>query len=99
MTAMVSEERQPATPLVVACVRYADLRPDVDALSGAISRDVHRAGLSAADEAAVEHALRIAEAWSATVLVVTAGPTAADGTLRDVMALGCEVLRDPLAAT
>jgi electron transfer flavoprotein beta subunit len=95
MTAMAPTERHAATPLVVACVRYADLRPDVDPLSGAIGRDVHRAGLSAADEAAVEHALRIAEAWSATVLVVTAGPTAADGMLREVMALGCEVLRVP----
>jgi electron transfer flavoprotein beta subunit len=95
MTAMAPNKRQPATSLVVACVRYGDLRPDVDALSGAIGRDVHRAGLSAADEAAVEHALRVAEAWSATVLVVTAGPTAADGMLREVMALGCEVLRVP----
>ena len=95
MTAMPANERPAATPLVVACVRYADLRPDVDALSGAIGRDVHRAGLSAADEAAVEHALRVAEAWSATVLVVTAGPAAADGMLREVMALGCQVLRVP----
>jgi electron transfer flavoprotein beta subunit len=82
----------------VACVRYADLRPDVDPLTGAITRDVHRAGLSAADEAAVEHALRIAEAWSARVLVVTAGPPAADDTLREMMALGCQVLRIPWAA-
>jgi electron transfer flavoprotein beta subunit len=86
------------TPLVVACVRYTDLRPDVDPLSGAITRDVHRAGLSAADEAAAEHALRIAEAWSARVLVVTAGPAAADGTLREIMALGCDVLRIPWPA-
>ncbi len=85
----------PGTPLVVACVRYSDLRPDVDPLTGAISRDVHRAGLSAADEAAVEHALRVAEAWSARVMVVTAGPPAADDTLREMMALGCLVLRIP----
>jgi electron transfer flavoprotein beta subunit len=84
--------------LVVACVRYADLRPDVDPLTGAITRDVHRAGLSAADEAAVEHALRIAEAWSARVLVVTAGPPAADDTLHEMMALGCQVLRIPWPA-
>jgi electron transfer flavoprotein beta subunit len=82
----------------VACVRYTDLRPDVDLLTGAITRDVHRAGLSAADEAAAEHALQIAEAWSARVLVVTAGPNAADGPLREIMALGCDVLRIPWPA-
>jgi electron transfer flavoprotein beta subunit len=86
-------DRQSPISLVVACVRYTDLRPDVDPLTGAITRDVHRAGLSAADEAAAEHALRIAEAWSARVLVVTAGPAAADGPLRQIMALGCDVLR------
>ncbi len=93
-TAPVGDEG-PTTPLVVACVRYADLRPEVDALTGAITRDVHRAGLSAADEAAVEHGLRIAEAWSGAVLVVTAGPAAADDTLRDAIALGCQALRIP----
>ncbi|HEX4219135.1 MAG TPA: mycofactocin-associated electron transfer flavoprotein beta subunit [Acidimicrobiales bacterium] len=88
----------PGSPLVVACVRFADLRPDVDPLTGAITRDVHRAGLSAADEAAVEHALRIADAWSARVLVVTAGPPAADDPLREMLALGCQVLRIPWPA-
>jgi electron transfer flavoprotein beta subunit len=41
----------------------------------------------------VEHALRIAEAWSAAVLVVTAGPAAADDMLRNTVALGCRALR------
>ncbi|MDQ1361790.1 MAG: electron transfer flavoprotein beta subunit [Acidimicrobiaceae bacterium] len=93
MTTTPTSAEAPSTPLVVACVRYTDLRPDVDPLTGAITRDVHRAGLSAADEAAVEHALRIAEAWSAAVLVVTAGPAAADDMLRNTMALGCRALR------
>jgi electron transfer flavoprotein beta subunit len=95
---MAPTNPQPGSPLVVACVRYSDLRPDVDPRTGAITRDVHRAGLSAADEAAVEHALRIAEAWSARVMVVTAGPTAADDTLREMMALGCQVMRIPWPA-
>src|ERR1700733_11049776 len=92
---MAPTDPLPGIPLVVACVRYADLRPDVDPLTGAITRDVHRAGLSAADEAAVEHALRTAEAWSGRVLVITAGPAAADGPLREIMAVGCDVLRIP----
>ncbi|HEX4245345.1 MAG TPA: mycofactocin-associated electron transfer flavoprotein beta subunit, partial [Acidimicrobiales bacterium] len=95
---MTPADQRAATALVVACVRYADLRPDVDALTGAITRDAHRAGLSAADEAAVERALRIAESWSAPVLVVAAGPPAADDTLRGAMALGCDVLRVPWPA-
>jgi len=94
---MPAHQQSPPS-LVVACVRYTDLRPDVDPLSGAVTRDVHRAGLSAADEAAAEHALRIAEAWSAHVLVVTAGPVAADDTLREIMALDCDVLRIPWPA-
>jgi electron transfer flavoprotein beta subunit len=92
---MPGADPQSPTSLVVACVRYTDLRPDVDPLTGAITRDVHRAGLSAPDEAAIEHALRIAEAWSSGVLVVTAGPAASEGTLRQIMALGCDVLRIP----
>ena len=95
---MTPIEQLAATPLVVACVRSTDLRPDVDALTGAITRDAHRAGLSAADEAAVERALLIAESWSAQVLVVAAGPSAVDTALRPVMALGCDVLRIPWPA-
>ena len=65
-------------PLVVACLR--------DRRSAAPGRPAHRCrrprlagrGLSAADAAALEHALRIAEAWCGRVLVVTAGPAAAD---------------------
>lgn len=98
MTVMTPIPQPAATPLVVACVRYTDLRTDVDALTGVVTRDAHRAGLSAADEAAVERALRIAESWSAHVLVVAAGPPAADEALRAVMALGCDVLRIPWPA-
>jgi electron transfer flavoprotein beta subunit len=80
-------------PLIVACLRWTDPHPDVDALTGAIGREAGRGQLSAADAAALEHALRIAGAWSGRVLAVCAGPPAADRMLRDAAALGAEILR------
>lgn len=86
-------------PLVVACLRHTDLRPEVDPLTGAVTRDPRSAGLSAAEAAALERALRIAEAWSGRVLAVAAGPPAAEQTLREVLALGADVLRVPWPAS
>jgi electron transfer flavoprotein beta subunit len=83
------------TPLVVACLRVCDLRPEVDPLTGSIRRDVWGLGLSAADAAALEHALRIAEAWSGRVLAVAVGPATIEPVLREVSALGVSVVRIP----
>ena len=80
-------------PMVVACVRIGDLRPRVDPLTGAVVRDQLGAGLSAADAAALEHAFRIAGAWSGHVVVVTAAPPSADPWLREAVALGATALR------
>jgi electron transfer flavoprotein beta subunit len=85
-----------ARPLIVACLRICDLRPEVDAITGSIRRDTWGIGLSAADGAALEHALRIAERWSARVVAVTVGPATVEPVLREVAALGAEVLRVPL---
>ena len=63
-----------AGPLIVACLRISDLRPAVDPLDGAVTRDRLGVGLTAADAAALEHALRIAEAWSGRVVAVCVGP-------------------------
>ena len=82
-----------ARPLIAVCLRVADLRPGVDPLTGALALSAHGAALSAADEAALERALAIAEAWSARVLAVAAGPPVADGPLRAAAALGARVLR------
>jgi electron transfer flavoprotein beta subunit len=83
-------------PLVVACLRICDLRPEVNGITGAIRRDAWGIGLSAADGAALEHALRIAERWAARVLAVSVGPAAVDPVLREVSALGADVLRVPV---
>jgi len=47
------------------------------------------------ERAALETALRVADAWGGRVLAVTAGPVAADATLREALAVGASVLRVP----
>lgn len=74
--------------MVVACLTPTDLRPEVDDLTGAVRRDLRRSDLSAADGAALEHALRVAEAWSGWVLAVAVGPPAVEPVLADAAALG-----------
>ena len=59
---------------MVACLRITDLRPEVDPLDRLDRRDPWGIGLSPADEAALEHALRIADAWSGRLLAVAVGP-------------------------
>ena len=58
----------------VACLRIVDLRPGVDPLDGTVSRDRWGVGLPPADAAALEHALRLAEAWDGRVVAVCVGP-------------------------
>ena len=82
-------------PLVVACLRINDLHPAVDPLDGAVTRDPLGVGLSAADGAALEHALRIAASWEGRVLAVSVGPSSIDPVLREVAALGIPVIRLP----
>ncbi|MGO8874070.1 MAG: mycofactocin-associated electron transfer flavoprotein beta subunit [Acidimicrobiales bacterium] len=82
-------------PLVVACLRITDLRAEVDPLSGTVTRDVWGLGLSAPDAAALEHALRIAEAWSGRVLALAVGPASIEPVLRTAVALGATAVRVP----
>lgn len=83
----------PVPLLAVACVAVGDLHPVVDALSGRVDLDDRAVGLSAADAAAVEHALRLAEAGGLTPLVVAAGPERLEPVLRELAGLGADVLR------
>jgi electron transfer flavoprotein beta subunit len=76
--------------LVAACLKWVDLRPSVDPLTGAVHGEARSYGLSAADEAALEWALRLGEAWSAPVWALTAGPPDADGALRIALACGAD---------
>jgi electron transfer flavoprotein beta subunit len=93
---MSSSPHTDERPLVVACLRITDLRARVDTLSGAVERDPWGIGWPAPDAAALEYALRAAEAWSGRVMAVAAGSAAADPLLAEARALGAEVLRIPL---
>lgn len=77
-----------AGPVVGVALKWAALRLEVDPLSGATATDPRFSGASAADEAALEWALRLAEAWDGQVVAVTAGPPEADGLLRQALAVG-----------
>jgi electron transfer flavoprotein beta subunit len=83
-------------PLIVACLRISDLRPVVDPLDGTVTRDRLGVGLSPSDAAGLEHALRIADAWSGRVVAVCVGPVSVEPVLREVAALGVAVVRVPL---
>lgn len=69
-------------------MRWVDLRPEIDSLTGEVSTDVRGGGFSAADQAALEVALRLAEAWDGSVTVVTVGPAEAEAALRELSAAG-----------
>lgn len=80
--------------LIVAALRWTDQRAVVDQLTGEVRTDAHTSGASAADRAALEHALRIAEAFKGQCLAVTVGPAEADEMLREALAAGVdEVVR------
>jgi electron transfer flavoprotein beta subunit len=74
--------------IVAVAQKWVDHRPEVDPLTGAVRTDPRTSGASAADQAALEWALRAAEAWDGEVLVVSAGPADADAMLREALAAG-----------
>ncbi len=73
---------------VVACVKWVDLRPDIDAVHGSVSPSERGGGFSAADRSAVEVALRLAEAWDCEAEIICAGPADADRGLLELAASG-----------
>ena len=82
-------------PLIVACLRHVDQRPQVDPLTGEIERDPLAATTSLSDQAALEHALRLADTWHGRVLAVAAGPPSVEPTLREAVSAGATALRIP----
>jgi electron transfer flavoprotein beta subunit len=73
---------------IAAALKWVDLRPDVDPLTGTVRHDDRTTGLSLADAAALEWALRLGEAWQLPVAAITAGPAGARAVLRDAAAFG-----------
>ncbi|GAC1535410.1 MAG: hypothetical protein NVS3B12_17350 [Acidimicrobiales bacterium] len=74
--------------MIAVCIKWVDRRPDVDPLTGAVTHDPRASGASDADDAALEWALRLAEAWGLEVTALTAGPPDAEIVLRDALAAG-----------
>jgi electron transfer flavoprotein beta subunit len=75
---------------ITVCLKFVDRRPEADE-DGAVVLDDRFAGVSAADQAALEWALVLADALDAghsAVQAVTYGPSAADRVLRDALACG-----------
>ena len=76
--------------LTAVCVAWVDRRPEVDPTTGIVTLDDRTSGLSLADAAAIEWALRSSERWGGSVMAVTVGPPAADAVLRDALAVGAD---------
>jgi electron transfer flavoprotein beta subunit len=86
-------------PVVVACMKRVELRAGVDPLTGDVLPDPASAGPSPADEAALEWALRIAEASGVGVVAVSVGGPECDPMLRGAIGAGAaSALRVPLAS-
>ena len=77
---------------IAACVKWVDLRPEIDPLTGSVSTDERTAGISAADSAAVEVALGLADAWGAELTVLCAAAAGADRMLRDLLSTGVDAV-------
>jgi electron transfer flavoprotein beta subunit len=78
--------------MIGVCLKWVDLRPEVDRLSGAVHHDARSTGLSDADQAALEWALRASDAWGEPVVAVTGGPAGADDVLREALAAGASTV-------
>jgi len=76
--------------VIAACLKWVDRRPEIDPLNAQVRTDARSAGASAADEAALEWALRTGEATGRPVLAVSAGPPAAEAVLRQALAAGAD---------
>lgn len=78
--------------IAVACLKWVDQRPEPDTMLGAASPDGRFAGVSAADRAALEWALRTRDTngTAESVVAITVGPAGADAVLRDALAAGAD---------
>ena len=89
--------------MIAACLKWVDHRPEFDAYGAPSSPDARFAGVSAADQAALEWALRCRDAWLGTgagngpdtgsgeydeVVAITVGPAEADTILKDALVAG-----------
>ncbi|MCU1401551.1 MAG: Electron transfer flavoprotein alpha/beta-subunit [Acidimicrobiales bacterium] len=76
--------------MIAVCLKWVDRRPEPATAGGPGLPDQRFAGVSAADQAALEWALRQRDASGGEVVAVTVGPEPADAVLRDAMAAGTD---------
>ncbi len=69
-------------------MKWVDLRPEIDSLTGAVHTDARFSGASGADQAALELALQLGGTWGADVVVVCVGPAHSETMLREALAAG-----------
>lgn len=81
-------ERNPTGPTIAVAMKWVPLHVEVDPITGSVDADARFAGASAADRAALEWGLSLAEATGGQVVVATAGPADAESVLRDALACG-----------
>lgn len=87
-TGLRSAGADAVVPDILVCLKWVDLRPEVDPLTGEASSDARFSGAGPADLAALEWGLRFAERLGGTVSVATVGPPEADPMLRSALAVG-----------
>lgn len=73
---------------IVVALSWSWQRVRVDPLSGNLDADARDRGSNAAELAALEHGLRLAEELGGRVLALTVGPAAAEDVLRAALAAG-----------
>ena len=78
---------------VVACLAPDDQMIEVDSSSGRVTVDERRSALSAADGAALEHALRLGAIWDVEVVAFAVGPPQINASLQEAAALGADIHR------
>ncbi|MDH3753879.1 MAG: hypothetical protein OEU32_08395 [Acidimicrobiia bacterium] len=74
--------------VVAVCLKWVPRRVDIDPLDATATPDPNSWGPSAADEAALELALRVGDRRGSDVVALTVGPDAADAMLHDALSLG-----------
>lgn len=74
--------------VIAVALKWVDLRPEIDPITGAVHDDERAFGCSEADRAALEWALRAGERWQMDVVAVTAGPRPSETAVRNAIAAG-----------
>jgi electron transfer flavoprotein beta subunit len=74
--------------VIAACVKWVGRRPEAGSVDGRVVVDSRTGGISDADAAALEWALRCGTARHEPVVVLTAGRPEAEAALRDALACG-----------